>query len=91
MIWEPFGHQVAISSPVGARVARGRTEKIDFLLAGSQFVRVTPISLQSGEPRTLKHSKNTYKMSSNFAFRRLLYLANSPPGPLQDKPVWGTF
>ena len=29
-------------------------------------VRVTPISLQSGEPRTLKHCKNTYKMSVNF-------------------------
>ena len=31
-------------------------------------------------------------MSSNFAFRRLLHLLpafNSPPGPLQDKPVWG--
>ena len=55
-------------------------------------VRVTPISLQSGEPRTLKHSKNTYKMSVNFTFRRLLNLLpalNEPPGPLHDKPVWG--
>ena len=51
-----------------------------------------PISLQSGEPRTLKHCKNTYKMSGNFAFRHPVYLlpaSNEPPGPLQDKPVWG--
>ena len=41
-------------------------EKIDFLWAGSQFVRAPPISLQSGEPRTLKHCKNTYKMTGNF-------------------------
>ena len=27
------------------------------------IVRAPPISLQSGEPRTLKHCKNTYKMS----------------------------
>ena len=40
-------------------------EKIDFLCAGSQFVRVTPISLQSDELRTLKHCKNTYKMNIN--------------------------
>ena len=31
------------------------------------IVRVTPISLQQGgEPRTLKHCKNTYKTSVNF-------------------------
>ena len=37
-----------------------------FLWAGSQFVRAPPILLQSGEPRTRKHCKNTYKMSGNF-------------------------
>ena len=30
------------------------------------IVRAPPISLQSGEPRTLKHCKNTYKMSVQF-------------------------
>ena len=30
------------------------------------IVRVTPISLQSGEPRTLKHCKNTYKNERPF-------------------------
>ena len=41
-------------------------EKIDFLCAGSQFVRAPPILRESGEPRTRKHCKNTYKMSGNF-------------------------
>ena len=55
------------------------------------IVRVTTISLESGEPRTLKYCKNTYenerpKLSGN---RVALDWPNSPPEPLQDKPAWG--
>ena len=56
-------------------------------------MRVTPISLQSGEPRTLKHYKNTHIRNEwQFSFWRPVFnlpASNSPPGPLQDKPVWG--
>ena len=50
-----------------------------------------PISLQSGEPRTLKHGKNSYKDECPFraGTRLTFHWPTSPPEPLQDKPVWG--
>ena len=74
--------------------ARWGLEGSRAILIGKTYaiVRVTTIALESGEPRTLKHCKNTYKMSGNFAFRHPVHLLpalNEPPGPLQDKPVWG--
>ena len=57
------------------------------------IVRVTPISLQSGKPRTLKHCKNTCKMSIHFRAggRSPPHWPYSPPGPLQPRAVWGIF
>ena len=78
----------------------GRPDEAKWGLEGSRailtdkthaIVRVTPISLQSGEPRTLKHGKNTYKNARPFWTRHgaTFHSPNSPPEPLQDKPVWG--
>ena len=57
-----------------------------FLCAGSQFVRAPPILLQRGESRTLKHCKNTYEMSDNFAFRRPLHLLPDLNYPQKKEP-----
>ena len=58
-----------------------------FLCAGSQFVRVTPILLQRGEPRTLKHCKNCSQMSVHLGTgaRPTFQWPYSPPGPLQQE------
>ena len=53
------------------------SRKIVFLWAGSQFVRAPPISLQSGEPRTLKHCKTHTK-------RAIIFVP--PPGPPSTGP-----
>ena len=78
----------------------GRPDEARWGLEGSRailigkthaIVRVTTISLESGEPRTLKYCKNTYEMSVQNcpAARPTFDWPNSPPEPLQDKPVWG--
>ena len=78
----------------------GRPDEARWGLEGSRtiligkthaIVRVTPISLQSGEPRTLKHCKNKYKNECLFQRRHrfTFHWPNSPPEPQQDKPVRG--
>ena len=75
----------------------GRPDEARWGLEGSRailigkthaIVRVTTISLESGEPRTLKHCKNTYKSERPklSGSRSPLDWPNSPPEPLQDKP-----
>ena len=72
--WNQFrSHFKVIFGDLEARfgdiLEAGRPDEAKWGLEGSRailtgkthaIVRVTPISLQSGEPRTLKHCKNTY-------------------------------
>ena len=80
----------------------GRPDEARWGLEGSRAILIgkthaivwgTPISLESGEPRTLKHYKNTHKMSVHFRAggRSPLHWPYSPPGPLQPRAVWGIF
>ena len=73
----------------------GRPDEARWGLEGSRtiligkthaIVRVTTISLESGEPRTLKYCKNTYEMSVQNcpAARPPFDWPNSPPEPLQE-------
>ena len=85
-----FGDILEAGRPDGARCGLEGSRAI---LIGKThaIVRVTTISLESGEPRTLKHCKNTYKNERPklSGSRSPLDWPNSPPEPLQDKPVWG--
>ena len=95
--WEPF--QVHLGVTLGSfwePSSQMELERVGqagrpFLCAGSQFVRVTPILLQRGEPRTLKHCKNCSQMSVHLATgaRPTFQWPYSPPGPLQPRAVWG--
>ena len=57
------------------------------------IVRVTTISLESGEPRTLKHCKNTYKnerpkLSGSRSRTSLIHRQNPYRPPQALAPVW---
>ena len=88
--WEAFWGHFGAGWPNGARWGLEGSRAI-FTDKTHAIVRVTPISLESGEPRMLKHCKNTYKNEVPFrqGTRSRFHWPNSPPEPLQDKPVWG--
>ena len=80
MLWEPLGDQNAISWPAGAREAGGRKKLIFCERARNSCVhppfRCRVVNLERS---------NTIKTHPVHALPAL----NEPPGPLQDKPVWG--